>query len=326
VFTDEVVSRIHLDTLVQPMTEMGIEVNTKIISSGEQSKTLGTAANLYDFLVGHNVSRTDTILAFGGGVVGDLAGFIASTFKRGLNLVHVPTTLLAQVDSSVGGKTGVNLQQGKNLVGTFYQPNAVIVDVALLRTLPDTEFHSGLAEVIKYGMIMDRTLLDILTLEKEEINQRKSGVLNRIVERALRNKAKIVECDEREEAGEREILNFGHTVGHSIETSSLHKILHGQAVAIGMAEEARYAESIGLVDSQIVQRLVLLLESYGLPTSIPDDICVTNLRDTILQDKKMRQNSMIIPILVGLGKTTMRKINASETQNLIPKLESDVKC
>jgi len=326
VFTDEVVSKLHLNTLIQPLMKFGIEVLTKSISSGEQLKTLGTAADLYNFLMEHNVSRTDTILAFGGGVVGDLAGFVASTFKRGLNLVHIPTTLLAQVDSSVGGKTGLNLHHGKNVIGTFYQPNAVVVDVLLLRTLPDTEFHSGLAEVIKYGMTMDSTLLEILTLEKKEIDLRKSGVLIKIIEKSLRNKTQIVECDEREVTGEREILNFGHTIGHSIETASLHRILHGQAVAIGMVEEARFAQNLGLVDSQTVQRLVLLLESYGLPTLIPEDICVLKLRETILQDKKVKQNSMRIPILVGLGKTTMKDIDTSEAQNLISIMESDVKC
>ena len=326
VFADEILSDIHLDTLVHPLKEFGYDVITKTISSGEQSKTLGTAADLYDFLMEHNVSRSDTVLAFGGGVVGDLAGFVASTFKRGLNLVHLPTTLLAQVDSSVGGKTGVNLQYGKNLIGTFYQPNAVVVDVSLLKTLPDIEFYSGLAEVIKYGITMDSMLLETLTMEKKEIDLKKPGVLIRIIERSLKNKAQIVELDEKEEIGQRELLNFGHTIGHSIETSSLNRINHGQAVSIGMVEEARFAQNMGLVDSEVVRKLVHLLESYGLPTSIPEGIRFSKMRDIILQDKKMKRGSLRIPILVGFGKTTMRNFDTSETQNLVSSMESEAKC
>ena len=282
--------------------------------------------SLYNFLSESLASRSDTIVALGGGVIGDIVGFVASTFKRGLNLVQIPTTLLAQVDSAIGGKTGVNLDEGKNLVGTFYQPHVVIADVSTLSSLPLGDFVSGLAEVIKYGFIMDEKLFRILIDRKEEIVRRDPEVISKIVERSLRNKARIVELDEREERGKREILNFGHTIGHAIETCSHYSVLHGQAVAIGMVEEARIAVRMGLLDKSVLESLILTLSMFGLPTEIPEGMDVIQLNSIMQQDKKVRHGRLTIPMLVGLGKTEMKIVDSDSNLNLIRRNGVDSKC
>ncbi len=326
VVTDDIVAGLHLETLTRALEAGGIESITKVLPVGASIKTFDNAVTLYSFLMKHEASRADTVIAFGGGVIGDLSGFVASTFKRGLNFIQIPTTLLAQVDSAVGGKTGINFNGGKNLVGTFYQPSAVIVDVTLLRTLSDTDFVAGLAEVIKYGAIMDSKLLQILLDNRKEIMERESDAIIKIVERSLRNKGRIVQIDEREEIGSREILNFGHTIGHAIETVSSHEIVHGQAVAIGMVEEARFSLRLGLLDIQSLETLISLLESYGLPTSIPEDMKIQQLKEIMKHDKKIKHALLRIPILVELGQTEMKEFDLSSNLNLIVKMEGDAKC
>jgi 3-dehydroquinate synthase len=305
VITDDVIANLYLDPITQSLDESGIESITYILKTGESSKTLESAEKLYNFLLENLASRSDTILALGGGVIGDLAGFVASTFKRGLHLVHVPTTLLAQVDSTLGGKTGINLSNGKNLVGTFYQPHAVIVDVFTLNSLSTSDFVAGLAEVIKYGVIMDDGLIQILINGRDMILERNLNLIAEIVERALKNKKYIVETDETEEKGKREVLNFGHTVGHAIETCSNHSILHGQAVAIGMVEEARLAEIQGHLHKPALDLLITILSMFDLPTQIPDEIDIKQLNEVMRQDKKVRHGQLTIPILVEIGKTEM---------------------
>ncbi|MFW9807708.1 MAG: 3-dehydroquinate synthase, partial [Candidatus Thorarchaeota archaeon] len=241
VITDETISDLYLEKVIRGLRAAGFIVFSQVLKLREESKSLSSVNILYDFLVEFLATRSDIIVALGGGVVGDVAGFAASTFKRGMQLVHVPTTLLSQVDSSIGGKTGVNLDSGKNLVGTFYQPHAVIIDVATLNSLSKKEFAAGLAEVIKYGITMDKDLLQILQEEHSNILNRQPEVIARIAEKSVRNKKFIIERDEREEKGIREILNFGHTIGHAVEICSNHSLLHGEAVSIGMVEEARLA-------------------------------------------------------------------------------------
>jgi len=326
VITDETVAKLYLETLTQSLKESGVETISEILADGESTKTLDTVFNLYNFLLENEASRSDMIIAFGGGVIGDITGFVASTFKRGINFLQIPTTLLAQVDSAVGGKTGVNLNGGKNLVGTFYQPSAVIVDVAVLKTLSETDFITGLAEVIKYGVIMDSELLQILIEERNEIVNRESEAIIKIVERSLKNKALIVGLDEREEYGIREILNFGHTIGHAIESSSSYDIVHGQAVAIGMVEEARFSVDMDLLDIQSFETIVSILESYHLPTSIPDDMKFQQLREIVKHDKKIREGVLRIPILVELGKVEMKSIELSSGQDVITSMERNVRC
>lgn len=326
VITDETVAKLYLETLTQSLKESGVETISEILADGESTKTLDTVFNLYNFLLENEASRSDMIIAFGGGVIGDITGFVASTFKRGLNFLQIPTTLLAQVDSAIGGKTGVNLNGGKNLVGTFYQPSAVIVDVTVLKTLSETDFITGLAEVIKYGVIMDSELLQILIEERNEIVNRESEAIIKIVERSLKNKARIVSLDEREEYGIREILNFGHTIGHAIESSSSYDIVHGQAVAIGMVEEARFSVDMDLLDIQSFETIVSILESYHLPTSIPDDMKFQQLREIVKHDKKIREGVLRIPILVELGKVEMKSIELSSGQDVITSMERNARC
>lgn len=326
VISDDMIPELHLNSLTQGLEASGIETTTKLIKAGESLKNLETVRNLYNFLAENLASRSDTIVALGGGVIGDIAGFVASTFKRGLSLVQIPTTLLAQVDSAVGGKTGVNLDEGKNLVGTFYQPHVVIVDVSTINSLPSSDFVAGLAEVIKYGVIMDQELFQMLIDGKDEILGRNPDAISKVVERSLRNKARIIEVDEREERGRREILNFGHTIGHALETTSNHSILHGKAVAIGMVEEARIAVRMGLLDNSVLESLRFVLSLYGLPTEIPDGLDIIQLNKIMRQDKKVRHGQLTIPILVGLGKTEMKIVDTDSNLNLIKRNGVESKC
>jgi 3-dehydroquinate synthase len=317
VVTDEAVSRVYLDPLTRGLKNSGLKAITMILPSGEGVKSLATAEEMYKFLLKNHASRSDIIIALGGGVVGDLAGFVASTYKRGMGLIHAPTTLLAQVDSALGGKTGVNLPDGKNLVGTFYQPNTVVADVSVLKTLPDDDFASGLGEVIKYGAIMDKELLDLLIANRDEILDREPDILSQIVERCLRNKALVVEEDEREEERKREVLNFGHTIGHAIETCSKHKVPHGHAIAIGMVEEARFAAREGLLDHQSLDSLISILSMFGLPTAVPVNMDVEDFEHVILHDKKIRQGRLMLPVLTELGRIELKAVDTPHT--IIPR-------
>ncbi len=309
VITDDVISELYLEMLLRGLDSSEIESKSYVLQSGEVSKTLESVEIVYDFLSQNLASRSDTILALGGGVVGDIAGFVASTYKRGLRLIHVPTTLLAQVDSSLGGKNGVNLLEGKNLVGTFYQPHAIVVDVSTLRSLPLGDFVAGLAEVIKYGVTLDYELIQFLIDHKEEIIGRNLKTISKIVERSLKNKKRIVEEDETEEIGKRAILNFGHTVGHAIETCSNHSVQHGEAVSIGMVQEARLAVKKGLLDIAALESLIMVLSLFGLPTEIPDVIDINQLNEVMKQDKKVRAGLLTIPMLIELGKTELMVVS-----------------
>ena len=308
IITDDILSNLYLKPILNSLEHIHVECIVKILPTGESTKTLDTAVTLYEHLAMHLASRSDVIIALGGGVIGDLAGFVASTFKRGMSLVQVPTTLLAQVDSCIGGKTAVNLPFGKNLVGAFYQPNAVIIDVSSLRTLSNDAYIAGLAEVIKYGAIMDSGLLDILRNNRDAILARESSILTTIIERCLRLKAGVVENDEREEKGGRMILNFGHTIGHAIETCSGHRILHGFAVSIGMVEEARYAIKRGILDDQSLESLTSILSMFGLPTEVPTYMNAENLNAVICQDKKVRSGWLMLPLLSRLGKIELTTV------------------
>ncbi|MGM0687117.1 MAG: 3-dehydroquinate synthase [Promethearchaeati archaeon] len=320
IVTDEIVSEIYLQPVLNSIQNLDIEIITKTLPSGETVKSLDAAQNMYSVLAENLASRTDIILALGGGVIGDLAGFIASTFKRGMNLVQLPTTLLAQVDSSLGGKTAVNLKWGKNLVGTFYQPHAIVADVATVKTLPDNYYSAGLAEVIKYGVIMDPQLLKLLQKNRQKILDRDAETVTTVVKRCLRNKARIVERDETEH-GTREILNFGHTIGHAIETCSEHSISHGEAVAIGMLQEARYAVKKGALDKSSLETLRSLLLSFGLPTVIPSSLVLEELKDVMKQDKKVRNEGLLIPLLVELGRVKMKVVAEIPISNVMEENE-----
>ena len=235
IITDSNVDPLYSEPVGDALQEAGAQVDILVAEAGEQSKSSDVAADLWEQLLDQGADRKTVVVALGGGVVGDLAGFVAATFTRGLRFVQVPTTLLAQVDSSVGGKVGINLPGGKNMVGAFWQPRGVVIDVTVLDSLPEREYKAGLAEVVKYGVIQDAEFFSYLEQNVEQINRRDAGVLAYIVKRCCRLKADVVEQDEREETGLRSILNYGHTFCHAFEAgTNYEELLHGEGVAIGM--------------------------------------------------------------------------------------------
>jgi len=269
VVTDEGVPARHVEAVLESLQAAGLKAELVSLPAGEGTKSLEQAARLYDRFVAAGLDRHAVVLALGGGVVGDLAGYAAATFLRGLPLVQLPTTLLAQVDSSVGGKVGVNLPQGKNLVGAFHQPRLVLADVSVLATLAPREFRSGLAEVVKYAVIADPGLFDLLEREADRLVPAAADLLARIVTRCCRIKSHVVMVDERER-GWRAVLNFGHTLGHALEAAAGYGLLtHGEAVAIGMAGAGRLSRGRGLCPQADLDRLLRLLARLGLPQQSP---------------------------------------------------------
>ncbi|HLY66385.1 MAG TPA: 3-dehydroquinate synthase, partial [Chloroflexota bacterium] len=278
----------------------GFEPQLHMINVGEQSKTLRTLELLYDWLAESHAERGDVIVALGGGVVGDLAGFLAATYLRGMPLVQVPTTLLAQVDSSIGGKTGVNLSKAKNLVGAFYQANLVILDPGLLASLPAREFQSGLGEVVKYGVIMDPNLFALIESRQADVLRQDPAVVDRLVSRCAELKLEVVGEDERE-TGRRIILNFGHTIGHAIEAATNYEaLLHGEAISIGMSGASLIAVALGKFQSDACQRLQNLLKALGLPYAARG-LAWERVRDAMSLDKKTRSGKInwVLPTAIG---------------------------
>jgi len=266
VIADAAVAGSHAARVAGSLAAAGVATITLEVPSGESSKSVASAARLWAGLADLAVDRSTHIVAVGGGVVGDLAGFVAATFARGLPLWHVPTTLVAQVDSAIGGKTGLNLEAGKNLVGAFWQPRGVVADIDTLATLPDREYISGLAEVVKYGMILDASFFVWLEEHAGDLLAREPRAVGSAVERSARLKAQVVEQDEREITGLRAALNYGHTFGHAYETAAGYgRLLHGEAVAIGMARAARLAALLGRLDTAVVARQDTLLVNLRLP-------------------------------------------------------------
>lgn len=285
VVSDEQVDAHYGDAVVASLRRAGIEAGRVVIPAGEPSKDGGQVNRVYAAALAAGLGRSSFMIALGGGVVGDLAGFAAATFLRGIPYVQVPTTIVAMVDSAVGGKTGINLPQGKNLVGSFWQPAAVIADLDTLSTLPDREFRSGLAEVVKYGVIRDAPFFDWLERERDHLLGRDSGCLAEVVERSCVNKAAVVEADERE-GGLRAILNFGHTLGHAVEKVAAYgTFLHGEAVAIGMVYAARLSEGVLGLPAADRGRLEVLLGGIGLRLAAPD-LAWPDLRQAMSVDKK----------------------------------------
>jgi 3-dehydroquinate synthase len=279
----------------------GFDLLTVTIPDGEQYKNLATLKNIYDELLKFRLDRKSALIALGGGVVGDITGFVAATYMRGIAYVQIPTTLLAQVDSSVGGKTGIDHELGKNMIGAFWQPKLVWIDVETLQTLPQREFLSGLAEVIKYGVIWDDNLFDFLEENKDKILNLDRDALAYLIKRSCEIKAEVVSKDERE-SGLREILNYGHTIGHAIETvTKYRRFLHGEAVAIGMHIEAWLSVILDLADKDQVSRIKALIDSYGLPSAIPSDVNVSSLFLSMQLDKKAVAGELkfILPEKIG---------------------------
>lgn len=267
--TDENVRR-HATAVQESLQESGWETAEIVVEPGEPTKRLEVVSRCYDRLVELRADRRAVVFAVGGGVVGDLAGFVAATYNRGLPFIQCPTTLLADVDSSVGGKTGVNHPQAKNLIGAFHQPLGVLIDTGVLATLPDREYRAGLAEVVKYGVILDAEFFDWLEGHIEELNRRDAATLRHAIARSCRLKADVVEKDEYERTGLRAVLNYGHTFGHAYESlAGYGELLHGEAVSIGMIAASRLSERLGRIPPEMTQRQVDLLRGLHLPVRLP---------------------------------------------------------
>ena len=299
--TDDHLQILHAIRVAENLGEQDIEVDVIVVTPGEESKSLEVAAGLWQGLLELGADRKTVVAAVGGGVVGDLAGFVAATYARGLRFFQVPTSLLAQVDSSVGGKVGINLPEAKNMIGAFLQPLGVLIDTATLATLPANEYRAGLAEVVKYGVILDAEFFQYLESNIAALNERKEDVLARVIARCCRLKADVVERDEREETGLRAALNFGHTFGHAFEAlSGYGTLLHGEAVAIGMVCAARLAERLGRVDDQFTGRLHRLLQSLELPVDVPH-LDGKKIVDAMTRDKKVQHGQLRLVLPTRLG-------------------------
>ncbi len=316
VITNPIVESLYGKALQQGLTQEGFTVTTLQVPDGEEQKSLETAGRLYLELSGCFTERTTPVLALGGGVIGDLAGFVAATYKRGIPLVQMPTTLLAQVDSSIGGKVAVDHGRLKNEIGAFYQPRSVISDVSTLRTLDPRAISNGLAEVIKYGVIRDKGLFYYLEDNMDRVKALDEAVLEEIVFRSAKIKAEVVTRDEKD-LGPRAILNYGHTVGHAIESASNFKIDHGEAVAIGMVAAAKISKEMGMLDGRELSRLESLIKKAGLPVKVPN-LKVEKLIAAMQHDKKVRGGRIRFILPEALGKVLITdEVNLSLVEQVL---------
>ncbi|SEA22666.1 3-dehydroquinate synthase [Microbulbifer marinus] len=300
VVTNETVAPLYLSRVLEALSEFD-KVDTIELPDGEAFKTLDTVNRIFDLLLERRHNRSTTLIALGGGVVGDMTGFAAACYQRGVDFVQIPTTLLAQVDSSVGGKTGVNHPLGKNMIGAFYQPRVVIADMDTLATLPEREFSAGIAEVIKYGLICDEPFFCWLEDNISRLMARDPQALAYAVDRSCRDKAAVVAEDERE-SGRRAILNFGHTFGHAIEAvQGYGNWLHGEAVAAGMVMAAELSHLRGSIEAGLVERVRALLEAARLPTAAPQGMTTEAFLDAMAVDKKVMDGRLRLVLLRALG-------------------------
>ena len=293
----------------------GLRCSTLLLPDGERHKSIESASLIWQALAELGAQRNATLIALGGGVIGDMGGFAAACWMRGIDFVQIPTTLLAMVDSSVGGKTGVNLAQGKNLVGAFWQPRLVLADIATLRTLPEREFRAGMAEVVKYGALGDAEFLAWLEAHTAGLRQRDEDLVAEAVFRSCQHKAAIVARDERE-SGERALLNFGHTYGHALETIGQYQtLLHGEAIAIGMVMAARLSARLGWADAADAERLRQLLESLGLPTARPAEASPQCMVELMRLDKKSLSDRLRLILWRGVGRAEIADgVDAAEIE------------
>lgn len=307
IISDDNVAALYMETVKFSFEEAGFEVLSFVIPHGEASKSAESLIAILNFAAENALSRTDTFVALGGGVVGDLCGFAAAIYMRGANFIQLPTSLLAAVDSSVGGKTAIDLDTGKNLVGTFYQPKLVLCDTNSFDTLPDCEFSNGMAEVIKYGMFCDGELLDILSgCDSTDIED--------IVARCVAIKARVVEADEFDK-GERMFLNFGHTIAHAVEALSGYETAHGSAVAIGMAVITKACIASGSCEAQALEALLPLLEKYNLPCECPYG--TEDVYNVTLKDKKNAHGMITLVLPTAKGKSVLKKCDHAQLKEII---------
>lgn len=309
--SDSNVYDIYGQDLMRLLQKEDYRVFTYIMPAGEEAKSWEQAGRILTKMLEANLSRNACVLALGGGVVGDMAGFTAALYRRGIRFFQIPTSLLAQVDSSVGGKVAVNHPLGKNMIGTFYQPQEVWADLQTLDTLSCEEWRAGLAEVVKYGLIWDLEFYDFLENNAEKILQRSPDVMPDIIERCCQIKAEVVSCDERDE-GLRNILNFGHTIGHALESATFYKkYRHGEAVAIGMMGAFRLAQDMGMIDEEKVERLRNLLIKLELPYSFSGSILETAVNN-LIYDKKVSQQQLVFVLPIKFGEVVIKKGIAPE--------------
>ncbi|PRX19731.1 3-dehydroquinate synthase [Orenia metallireducens] len=305
IITNELVDSLYGREVEQAIKDAGFGVSIAKIGDGEKYKSLDTARELYDQAVEANLDRSSTIVALGGGVVGDIAGFIASTYMRGVNFVQIPTTVLSQVDSSVGGKVAVNHPQGKNLIGAFYQPKLVVADVKVLKTLEERQLKAGLVEVIKHGMIWDEEFFRFFEDNREDILNLKPEAMIYAVKRSCEIKAEVVAQDERE-MGVRAILNYGHTIGHALEAiTHYQRYVHGEAVAIGILAAAKLANKLGMLDLADVTRQENILKDFGLPVSFTE-LDNDDILKSLAKDKKVQDGVIRFVLLEEIGRVVIK--------------------
>ena len=318
IVTNEVVAPLYAAQIETALHD--IKYKTFILPDGEQYKSQDTLNSIYDCLLSNRFDRNTTLIALGGGVVGDITGFAAASYQRGVHFVQIPTTLLAQVDSSVGGKTGINHAMGKNMIGAFYQPRTVIADTSTLSTLEDRELSAGIAEVIKYGLIRDLPFLEWLEKNMDKLLARDPQALAYTIERSCRNKADVVAADERE-SGQRALLNLGHTFGHAIETGMGYgNWLHGEAVASGMVMAARLSEKLGWINDDDVTRVIDLIERANLPVKAPLQMTVDKFLELMAIDKKVSDGVLNLILFKSIGKAVFT--SDYDKKNLIAAIEA----
>jgi 3-dehydroquinate synthase len=315
IVTDSNVGPLYAGRVQRSLQACGIETTVITVPAGEKSKSLPVAEQVCDELIAAGLDRSSFLVALGGGVIGDLAGFVAAIYYRGIPFVQIPTTIVAQVDSSVGGKTGVNARGGKNLIGSFHQPRAVIADVDTLRSLPPREYNEGFAEIIKHALIRDPALFG-------ELPEKATADMPALIRRNVEIKARIVEADEHETTGERALLNFGHTIGHAIENAAEYgTFLHGEAISLGLLAACRLSERKAGLPSSIVQATLAKLRYYQLPVSLTDSIPTETIMAALLRDKKFAAGSIRFVLLRDVGDAFVSKdVTLEEIREAVGKL------
>jgi len=299
--TDAAIMRLHGGSVARSLEDAGFSVTVIEVPEGEAAKTLAVAEQCWDRALTAGLDRTSTVLGLGGGAIGDLAGFVAATYMRGMNFVTLPTTVLAQVDASIGGKTAVDHPKAKNLIGAFHQPKLVVVDPGVVRTLPEREFRSGLAEIVKHGIVLEQSYFDEVARDAGALLDRRLDVLERIIGGSCRLKASVIERDPEEKSELRFALNYGHTIGHALEaTTGYQRWTHGEAVSLGIAAEARLARRLGIADDSTVATQEGLLTRLGLPVHAPD-VDVQEVLNAITHDKKARDGRVPFVLAPRLG-------------------------
>ena len=312
IISDENVFSLYGSKVEEILKDAGFAVGSFVVPPGEETKNIDYAIKIYDFFVEHRAERDDIIIALGGGMVGDLAGFVAATFLRGVPWIQVPTSLIAMVDASIGGKVGVNHPEGKNLIGAFYQPDLVLADPQTLTTLPQRELTSGWAEVIKHGLILDKEYFQFLESSVNRLTKLEPEMVTQAIARSTAIKAQVVSQDEKEKAGKRTILNYGHTIAHGLEATTQYKrFLHGEAVAIGMMGAAKLSQRLSLLPSAAVERQQALLEKFGLPTSLRAErsnlkLSLAGITRAMELDKKVKGKAIRWVLLQDIGKAVVR--------------------